>query len=479
MKHFFKTLCAFAALSFVAVGCSNENGGESPDNSGQKGLVQLSISTQDGVTRNATENGKGALTPQETAIVATSGLKVAVFSKAGVLEAYEANMTLTETPAGSGTFVTDARLNLTAGEHYFFVFANALKSKITDPTGKTMAQWMADPFAVAWGGTDEAATTLDIATDGAFLLGTLWQRAVVAPAGGKDTDDGAEIVNLTVGRLSSKIVLTAVEKGAASNMDGTFGNPKYRIGTLSKAITNAGVATAAPYTANTMVTSAKHNAPFSKGGDLTTIAFNDTDFARYSAWGDVVYTATDTTFFYATENTTGRQNFAAGGVEGAQFYGNTTYVQIETVYTPADGEVYVIGGTAEAPALTATTFSGGTFYSVGSGADRTLLYFAADPTTLTAAELELLKIGSVADIVKYTDGKNYHKFPVQDSKEADYVTRNRVLRNHYYEFTVNSIEDLGSHTSVVDPAEPIQENTHVKLSIRVSAWDKVTETIPL
>lgn len=486
MKQMFKSLCAVAVLSALVAGCSKEGGEGQDDVDGKKGFVQLVVDTEIPQSRAGALDGEPATSTAETTLDPTQGLRVIIFSESGQQE-FAQDMAL-EAGAEAGSYQTSAdRIELVVGRHYFFVFANALKSKIALPTaGQTKDQWMAAQFGVTYTkDANQDATGLEIAQDDEFLLGSLWQETIIAPAGGKNTQSEAAVVPLQVGRLASKIVLTEVKKGT-SNMNGTFTLPKFRMGTLALKMTNAGVASEAPLgtKTNTLVTSAKHNAPFTKGGNVTAAPylFNDDDFQQYSVFKEVKADASN--FFYAAENTTARQSFAIGGITGigAQFYGNTTYVQIETVYTPvggdvADGEVYVLGGTSEAPTLTKTTLSGATFYTAGVGANRIIL--ASKPASLNAAEAALLGVASVDDIVTYTDGKNYHKFPVQDPGEGDYIYKNRVLRNHYYTYTVESIEELGSHTPAVDPTEPIEDKTFLKLSITVRNWDKVSGGIPL
>ena len=487
MKQMFKSLCAVVALGAIVAGCSNEaQGPDSPD-AGEKSYVKLVINTEvaKSPSRAGTFDGQPATTTAETTLDPTKGVRVVVFNEAGE-QSFKGDMTLTS--VGEGAYETqDTRVEVPAGRHYFFVFANELQSLIALPTaGQTKDQWMATQFGVTYTkNANQDATGLDIATADKFLLGSLWQEVTIAPAGGKNTNDEAAVIQMQIGRLASKIVLTEVNKGT-SNMKGTFTLPKYRMGTLSLKMTNAGVASEAPLgtKTNILVTSAKHDSPFTKDANVTTppYLFNDTDFQRYTEFKEV--TANASNFFYAAENTTARQSFAVGGITGigAQFYGNTTYVQIETVYTPVDGnvaegEVYVLGGTPEAPTLTKTTLVNATFHTAGVGANRIIL--ATKPASLSAAEAALLGVASVDDIVTYTDGKNYHKFPVQDPGESDYLYKNRVLRNHYYTYTVDNIEELGSYTPEVDPIEPIEDITFLKLSISVRNWDKVSNGIDL
>jgi hypothetical protein len=235
-----------------------------------------------------------------------------------------------------------------------------------------------------------------------------------------------------------------------------------------------------PFTANREVTSAKHKSPYlEEDSEPTEKVFNVTDFVQYYSFMPVAPAAADAIdWFYAVENTTELQPL---GEIKAQFYGNTTYIQIETVYTPDHTEVYdfvknLVTNKYEMKLLAATegTPWTGTFWSYGTGAARVLLNEdpksdEADPQIIA----DLVDLAT-AEILEYKDGKNYHKFPVQDPGETAGLYKNRVLRNHYYSYDVEGIVDLGSNTSDVDPTEPIEGETWLRIKVEVAPWDKVT-----
>ncbi len=395
MKNLFKLFSIVMALSVVLTGCSKDdaNNGNGNNSTDEKVAVQLAISAVIDGTRASTEGDETA-TAEEIAVDATKGVKVAIFNTDEKC-VYASELSLEADGANYKTPVAEA-ISLNNGNYYFFVFANdktAATGKIILPTtGQDMSAWMAGAFAVEYSETTSGSglDKLDIATNDAstkFLLGTLWKSVSVAEGGG--TAASPKVVDITIGRLSSKVLVKSMVT-TSTTMKGKFSNMQYRMGTLAKAITNAGVAAKAPYgstAANTMVTSAKHNAPHVLSGG----AFNTTDFEQYSAFKTLAAT-NNTTFFYVTENTTGRQD--GEQATNAQFYGNTTYIQIESVYTPDLSEIYKFVDNAATPenltdlVLEAVDAEGNywagnagdmTFWSFGEGANRILL--TVEPTT--------------------------------------------------------------------------------------------------
>ncbi len=474
----FKFLFAVAALGLLATGCSNEENPNGPDDQyGKKGPVVFRVSTPATATTRAasgTEDAEAA----ELTLNEEDGLTVAVFTTGGILEyAGQLDLTLVEDEEDVWETPLLNAVMLPTGSHYFFVFANnddeeiSIESLLDAGEPKVgenlLADWMKEEFDVTFDGN-----TPSIAVPDEFLLGTLWKEKVTAPNGGSQEEP--EYVELEIGRLSSKIVLNEVAEEPAddSKLAGTFGDAQYRLGTVANAMHQGGVVETYedPFTPNRLVVSAKHEAPYV----LEANAFNDEDFVQYYSFSAV---DPDNFWFYATENTTA---LLSDGKVSAQFYGNTTYIQIETVYTPDQSEIYgfeknVVGNWVMKTVAEINGTTGAwegnednmTFWSYGSGETRVLL--ASEPTQ---EQLDAFTI--VDDVFEFTDGKNYHKFPVQDQNESAGIYKNRVLRNHYYDFNVTGIMDIGSHTSEVDPTEPIEGETWVRLKVNVGPWDKVT-----
>jgi len=114
---------------------------------------------------------------------------------------------------------------------------------------------------------------------------------------------------------------------------------------------------------------------------------------------------------------------------------------------------------------------------------------AANPSSSIAPNIRIIITNPTAvnlhpDLIsdsvrEYAGGKNYHKFAIFDPNESEDLLRFRVLRNHYYEFTVTNFTKLGSHTSDVNPAEPIPTTTTVDVQVTVKNWDRVSSGIEL
>jgi hypothetical protein len=489
----------FILAAALAVGLASCQKG--PDNSGvdtkdgEIGYYSFRVKTAGapGATRAADEGDQPATAKELTVVTGAGALKVAVFDTEGVFETW-GELELNEDGVGTNSYRSEnvsgeaSTIAIPQGEHYFFVFVNDVNNKITRPAGGVaMDAWMKSEFGIT---TFTDGRPMDIATDDKFLMGTLWKDQIKnAPTGGT-ADDPIEIP-VTIGRLASKIAFKKVEKGT-SNMNGSFTNPKFRLGTISKSMFFVGVTnrTAYPYApyyisdtetgAATLVTSAKDEATATLGNVTTDsqkpYAYNTTDFVTYGGWNTINEGATGTdtdpyTFVYATENTTKRQDSSLENEEeepifdDVQFYGNTTYIQVETTYNPVagtgeTGEVYTVNGNAVGPKA-AVFVEGTTFYTGVFNGKR--LIFNESPAG----------IDGISEVHTYTEGKNYHKFPVQDQRELDAVYRNRVLRNHYYEYAITKIVDLGSWDQEVNPEEPIDEITNVQLAVTIKHWDKV------
>ena len=456
----FKFLFAVAALGLLAAGCSNETDPNAPANGPVEG-VYLTISMEnDGATRAGAEDSHEASTAESS--LKSMDIKVAVYNQGGNwVNAQE--MTLEAVAGETNKYKTTNTITVTAGNLFYFVFANDEKDLITLPTGGIMEAFVEEVLAA---GYNAAGNPANVATDGEFLLGSLWKETDITAAGGTQT--APKNVDLTIGRLASKVLVKAFADVNTTGMKGTFTTPAYRLGSLAKAITWVGDNEAAnklPYTKGVLVTSANHTTAPIKA-DST---FNDVDYLQYSSTSFTALNSltANTVSSYLTENTT------ALDADGVQYYGNTSYIQIQTKYTPVLSEVYAVvadgdGWKVEAMGNEFTPYAGGTFYA--GYYDNQRLLFAVNPTTSAIGD-------EFIDVVEYTSGLNYHKFVIYDKGEekSTVETRNRVLRNHYYEYGITDLKDLGSHTSDVDPLEPVPAETIVELTVTVKKWDKVAD----
>jgi len=472
MKNKLKILLVLAFFGLITVSCSRESGDLNSGNNGEKESIQLAISSLSPKTRGSV--GEETATAAEVAINSAAGLKVYVFNEDGSLDyASPTVLALTETGSGTNVFTSEA-FEVTAGNKYFFVFANdpASGGKISAPTATTtMSQFITQAVTTA-----NAGGALDIAVSNNFLLGTLWKEVKLAPAGG--TASAPKTVNLTVGRLSAKVNLKAINYSTNNaELGGTFSDGKYRIGTLPYKINTAGLHEGALIPAGNngvMVTSYVHNAPASIGTPPT-VSFNTIDFIQYSAFqnvlGDGISTFSSNSF-YTTENTSARD-----AVTGQLFFGNTSYIQIETIYTPSQVEVFDPATLISNQPLGGTTFW--TAVTVGNPTTPEGIAIGAGKRIITTnpSSVSLHPDLVPGSLREYSEGKNYHKFAIFDPNEEDDIMKFRVLRNHYYEFNVTNLTDLGSHISEVDPTEPIPTTTTIDIQVTVKNWDKVSSDI--
>ncbi len=481
MKNKFRLLMSAAlAASLLFAGCAKDNGeGPDPDPTGgevsRMVLTVQSLAEKTPGSRAATTGDEGQQAdPNELTIYPAHGLKVAIFYESGLFaQAKEYALELKEGSAGTEEAVystpTSDAITLAEGSYYFFVFANDAADKIALPTaGASMSEWMADEFAVdytAQGVPD--IVDLDAVPSKGFLLGTLWKEDVKAIA--KTTSQEPQEVTLpTLGRLSSKIWVKQLKATTSTTnpaLSGTFSSAMYRLGAVALEMSNVGI-----------VQTAGKNKPFDKGTIVTSylhMAGHDSNKFRDKAgstWKAVSATVEPTAngFFYASENTTGRTDNNDKNILASQFYGNTTHVILELVYTPVSSEILMWNGSAW---VTGGVLEETTFWSAGEGENRKI--YNENPKS---NDDKLAATGfAEGDIHEYSQGKSFYVFPVNDPNEDDPIAKNRVLRNHYYEYTIDGIRDLGAptETEVVDDDKPVEENTNLVLKISVGKWDKV------
>ena len=465
-----KFLLIMAMFGLVTVGCQKDSVKSSFDKEGEKGLVTLSISSELPKTRGSV--GEETATAAEVKIDATKGLKVYVFNEDGSLD-YASQGVLSLTEIGANLFQSEI-FEVTAGNKYFFVFANDPESggKITAPTSTTIMENFLSQAVTTIGAGD----ALDIAEDNNFLLATLWKEVKLAPAGG--TSALPKTINLTIGRLASKVNLKAISYTSTnSNFGGTFSDGKYRIGTLPYKINTVGVHEGALLPSGNnevLVTSYVHNTD-AFIGTPPTVTFNFADYVQYSSFKEVLGDGISTfnsNIFYTTENTAARD-----AVTGYQYFGNTSYIQLETIYTPAQAEVFDPETLASNQSLGGTTFWTAMTVNNPTTAEGQLIGGAKQIIITNPASATLHPDIIPSSLQEFVDGKNYHKFAIFDPNETDDLLKFRVLRNHYYEFTVTNFKNLGSATSDVDPTEPIPTTTTVDIQVTVKNWDKVSGEI--
>jgi len=448
-----KFLAAFAALGLVFTSCNNEiddtTGIGGGNNNGEKSVISLTISNGDALTRGAGDN-EGTASEAESFIDVNKNLKVIVYNEDGTLD--YASDTIKLSDSSTGKYATTNQFKVTVGNKYFFVFANDGSKVILPTPGTSMKEFMMQAIKVERE-EDPDSDILDITENKNFLIGSIWKEMKAVTKTG--TEAQPIKIELSIGRLASKVNLAEVKYNIGNaNLQGSFKDATYRIGTISKNIYTVGIHEGAllPTSDGVLVTSYNHNA------DVVNTTGDDDNFYRYSkTW------AGENVPFYVTENTT------ALNVNKEQKFGNTTYIQIETVYTPVSQEIHDPTNLEAGKSLPEGTT---TFYTAILKSSGKRLIFKEAPVDGTAhSDIDL------TTILKYQDGKNYHKFVIFDKKENNDVMRNRVLRNHYYEYKLTKINDLGSSTSEVDPEEVVPTKLDVELEISVKPWNKVASDV--
>ena len=442
MKTNFKQLAALAlALTVTFASCSKDNGDDNNIDGKGTANVQLVVNTgASSATRAATGN-EGAVVGTEDKLA--SAIDVFVFNASSGLLEYAGSQAITGT-------TTDNSFQVTTGDKYFYVFSDPNSSSLLGLAAHYGTTLHFSVFETLL--HNETKTAIETAegvnmantTTGAFINATLWRE--------KKTISASGTVSVNVGRTVGKIRVNPLTT-IATNMAGAFSAPQVRLGSTPIKSYFVGqyagsVVPPGTGTGHGAVTSAVHTEPWE---DPMVSGAQNPVFANYATWTAI---GTNAALYYGNENTT-----KADGT-GKLYYGNTTYVEVETIYTPDPSEVksaadYTVAGGA---------LSGGTFYTATVNGVKYI--FDATPTDAR------IDVGSV---VVYTNGKNYHKFPVRDRGEVGLENQCRVLRNHIYDITINRIDQLGEGTPGVDPSTPIVEEVDVKVTINVLQWSKVTQ----
>ena len=83
--------------------------------------------------------------------------------------------------------------------------------------------------------------------------------------------------------------------------------------------------------------------------------------------------------------------------------------------------------------------------------------------------------------MQWTDGSSYFYVEVKHDAETDLSA---VIRNHFYQLSVNSISGLG--TPVYDPSEkieffekPTDEEYYIAAKIQILKWNMVSQDVAL
>lgn len=502
--------CSLTGLTLLAASCSSNdealNGGDGTTSEG-KTYAQIAISVANSATTRADGDNTGDEVFGEDNEYTVKDLTVVLANENDI-----AMQVITPTlktvsnkdEADKQVRVTEP-FTCTPGKYKVYVLANYKNSQnALTPIIKGSTDMKAE-----FGLTDIAKLST---TDYFFMTNTSAPTAKVIEkdATGKEVDDAGK--EMTDGKTNLNLLTVDVER-AVSKV--TFGNSDTQLSFDIKEGNNT-IATATLEGAslinlnkkmflvkdgtlaqNKPVTTNDWPYPVDPNYNETSIDIT-TNFAQTSA---SKFTALKSAKFYCPENTM---------KASAQLNGQTTGVVYKVKYTPKDGyytelaaengtDSYsqmfekVLALTDKDPAITKTIFTtaegtdgtNGTFYSYNGYVFKTKagarLYKAiatnpgADATTVNTA---FTNNASDDDIQTYAEGYCYYTAWIKHNPDGGYMQQDKygVVRNFWYELTVNSIKKLGysepTYKNPTDPDDKAEASIQVQVNIKKWRWVK-------
>lgn len=502
--------CSLTGLTLLAASCSSNdealNGGDGTTSEG-KTYAQIAISVANSATTRADGDNTGDEVFGEDNEYTVKDLTVVLANENDI-----AMQVITPTlktvsnkdEADKQVRVTEP-FTCTPGKYKVYVLANYKNSQnALTPIIKGSTDMKAE-----FGLTDIAKLST---TDYFFMTNTSAPTAKVIEkdATDKEVDDAGKA--MTDGKTNLNLLTVAVER-AVSKV--TFGNSDTQLSFDIKEGNNT-IATATLEGAslinlnkkmflvkdgtlaqNKPVTTNDWPYPVDPNYNETSIDIT-TNFAQPSA---SEFTALKSAKFYCPENTM---------KASAQLNGQTTGVVYKVKYTPKDGyytelaaengtDSYsqmfekVLALTDKDPAITKTIFTtaegtdgtNGTFYSYNGYVFKTKagarLYKAiatnpgADAATVNTA---FTNNASDDDIQTYAEGYCYYTAWIKHNPDGGYMQQDKygVVRNFWYELTVNSIKKLGyskpTYKNPTDPDDKAEASIQVQVNIKKWRWVK-------
>ena len=507
--------CSLTGLTLLAASCSSNdealNGGDGTTSEG-KTYAQIAISVANSATTRADGDNTGddvfgtndEYTVNDLTVVLANENDIAMQVITPTLK----NVS-NKDEADKQVRVTEP-FTCTPGKYKVYVLANYKNSQSSlSPIIKGSTDMKAE-----FGLTDIAKLST---TDYFFMTNTSAPTAKVIEkdATGKEVDDAGK--EMTDGKTNLNLLTVDVER-AVSKV--TFGNSDTQLSFDIKEGNNT-IATAtlegaslinlnkkmylvkdkqtATNKPSTVVASVNSDWPYPKDPnyDQTSIDIDANFFQKEAS----EFTALKSAKFYCPENTM---------EASAQLNGQTTGVVYKVKYTPKDGyytELAAENGTdsysqmfAKVLALTDkdpdikntifTTAEGtdgtdGTFYSYNGYVFKTKagarLYKAiatnpgADAATVNTA---FTNNASDADIQTYAEGYCYYTAWIKHNPDGGYMQQDKygVVRNFWYELTVNSIKKLGyskpTYKNPTDPDDKAEASIQVQVNIKKWRWVK-------
>lgn len=502
--------CGMTGLALLATSCSSNdealNGGDGTTSEG-KTYAQIAISVANSATTRADGDNTGdevfgtddEYTVNDLTVVLANENDIAMQVITPTLKTVS-----NKDEADKQVRVTEP-FTCTPGKYKVYVLANYKNSQnALTPIIKGSTDMKAE-----FGLTDIAKLST---TDNFFMTNTSAPTAKVIEkdATGKEVDDAGK--EMTDGKTNLNLLTVDVER-AVSKV--TFGNSDTQLSFDIKEGNNT-IATATLEGAslinlnkkmflvkdgtlaqNKPVTTNDWPYPVDPNYNETSIDIT-TNFAQTSA---SKFTALKSAKFYCPENTM---------KASAQLNGQTTGVVYKVKYTPKDGyytelaaengtDSYsqmfkkVLALTDKDPTITKTIFTtaegtdgtNGTFYSYNGYVFKTKagarLYKAiatnpgADAATVNTA---FTNNASDDDIQTYAEGYCYYTAWIKHNPDGGYMQQDKygVVRNFWYELTVNSIKKLGyskpTYKNPTDPDDKAEASIQVQVNIKKWRWVK-------
>lgn len=502
--------CSLTGLTLLAASCSSNdealNGGDGTTSEG-KTYAQIAISVANSATTRADGDNTGddvfgtddEYTVNDLTVVLANENDIAMQVITPTLKTVS-----NKDEADKQVRVTEP-FTCTPGTYKVYVLANYKNSQnALTPIIKGSTDMKAE-----FGLTDIAKLST---TDNFFMTNTSDPTAKVIEkdATGKEVDDAGK--EMTDGKTNLNLLTVDVER-AVSKV--TFGNSDTQLSfdikegnnTIAKATLEGAslinlnkkmfLVKDGTLAQNKPVTTNDWPYPVDPNYNETSIAIA-TNFAQSSA---SVFTALKSAKFYCPENTM---------KASAQLNGQTTGVVYKVKYTPKDGyytelaaengtDSYsqmfekVLALTDKDPAIKKTIFTtaegtdgtNGTFYSYNGYVFKTKagarLYKAiatnpgADAATVNT---DFTNNASDDDIQTYAEGYCYYTAWIKHNPDGGYMQQDKygVVRNFWYELTVNSIKKLGyskpTYKNSTDPDDKAEASIQVQVNIKKWRWVK-------
>lgn len=519
--------CGMTGLALLATSCSSNdealNGGDGTTSEG-KTYAQIAISVANSATTRALTGNTGDEAYGDDAEYTVNDLTVVLADKNDIAVQVITPELKTATDANEADKVVRVTkpFKCTPGSYKVYVLANYRNSQSSlSPIIKGSTD-MKTVFSLR-----DLAGIAKLYESGNFFM-----TNVSAPeatnidekANKKEVDDAGK--EMTDGKTNLNLLTVDVERAVSKVTFNNTDNQSFNIEVGGNTIATATLEGASLINLNkkmylvkdkqtatnkpsTVVASVNSDWPYPKDPnyDQTSIdkKYCEANFEQRSA---TVFSAPSTATFYCPENTMDAS---------AQLNGQTTGVVYKVKYVPK-GAYYtelakdgtdnyskmfakVLNLTGKEDAITdkifteakntdGTDITDGTFYSYNGYVFRSLagarLYKAIATNTDGKAETvndAFKNNGNDPDIQTYTEGVCYYTAWIKHNPDGEYMQQDKygVVRNFWYELTVNSIKKLGySKPTYKEPTDPDDKaEASIQVQVKIKKWRLVKQNVDL